>query len=132
MQKVPVRSAYCSGRPDDRGVGTTQHVHYEWDLMATGQPPASTWPTTAILCSCRCHNCMLQHLATEANAACAVPNTACTTPTHPAGWISLGEDRASNGAFLFTWPEGDITQPGIKLPKIGGPNLAGGGQLQLA
>lgn len=22
----------------------------------------------------------------------------------PLGWISLGEDRASNGAFLFSWP----------------------------
>ena len=38
-----------------------------------------------------------------------------------AGWISLGEDRASNGAFLFTWPDGDVTQKPIKLPKVWDP-----------
>lgn len=53
---------------------------------------------------------------TEGGAICGGYN--------PEGWISLGEDRASNGAFLFTWPDGDTTKPAIKLPKIGGPNLA--------
>ena len=33
----------------------------------------------------------------------------------PAG---LGEDRDSLAAFLFTWPEGDPSQPALKLPKV--------------
>ncbi|EFJ49942.1 hypothetical protein VOLCADRAFT_89457 [Volvox carteri f. nagariensis] len=44
---------------------------------------------------------------------------------NPEGWIGLGEDRSSNGAFLFTWPEGDIKNTtAFKLAKVGGPNLA--------
>lgn len=43
---------------------------------------------------------------------------------NPEGWIGLGEDRASSGAFLFAWPDGDTSKPPLKLPKIGGPNLA--------
>lgn len=37
---------------------------------------------------------------------------------NPRGWISLGENRDSNAAFLFTWPDGDTNQPAIKLPKV--------------
>jgi hypothetical protein len=37
---------------------------------------------------------------------------------NPEGWVSLGEDRASNGAFLFVWPDGDVTKPPLKLPKV--------------
>ncbi|KAG2495442.1 hypothetical protein HYH03_006388 [Edaphochlamys debaryana] len=43
---------------------------------------------------------------------------------NPEGWIGLGEDRASNGAFLFTWPSGDIKSQALKIAKVGGPNLA--------
>jgi len=37
---------------------------------------------------------------------------------NPEGWIGLGEDRASNGAFLFTWLNGDTGKPPVKLPKV--------------
>lgn len=37
---------------------------------------------------------------------------------NPKGWIGLGENRDSNAAFLFTWRDGDITKPPIKLPKV--------------
>ena len=37
---------------------------------------------------------------------------------NPDGWIGLGEDRASNGAFLFTWPSGDTRKPAFKLAKV--------------
>ena len=30
----------------------------------------------------------------------------------------LGEDRDSLAAFLFSWPDGDTTQPAVKLPKV--------------
>lgn len=53
---------------------------------------------------------------------------------NPEGWVGLGEDRASNGAFLFAFvPSGGSGgkgsgsgggKRGVKLPKIGGPNLA--------
>lgn len=43
---------------------------------------------------------------------------------NPQGWIGLCEDRDSNAAFLFTWPDGNTRVPAIKLPKVGGPNLA--------
>lgn len=43
---------------------------------------------------------------------------------NPRGWIGLGEERDSIAAFLFSWPDGDITKRPIKLPKVGGPSLA--------
>lgn len=51
---------------------------------------------------------------------------------NPEGWVGLGEDRASNGAFLFAWPgaggkggaAASAANRGVKLPKVGGPNLA--------
>ncbi|PNW77669.1 hypothetical protein CHLRE_10g446500v5 [Chlamydomonas reinhardtii] len=43
---------------------------------------------------------------------------------NPEGWIGLGEDRASNGAFLFSWPDGNTKQRAYKIAKVGGPNLA--------
>lgn len=39
---------------------------------------------------------------------------------NPEGWIGLGEDRASNGAFLFTWRQGNIRSgAAVKLAKVG-------------
>ena len=35
-----------------------------------------------------------------------------------------GENRGSIAAFLFTWPDGDTSQPVIKLQKVGGAGLA--------
>lgn len=43
---------------------------------------------------------------------------------NPRGWIGLGEDRDSNGAFLFSWPDGDTAARPQKLPKVGGAALA--------
>jgi len=43
---------------------------------------------------------------------------------NPQGWIGLSEDRDSNAAFLFTWPDGNTQAAAKKLPKVGGPNLA--------
>ncbi len=37
---------------------------------------------------------------------------------NPEGWIGLGEDRASNGAFLFTWPDGNTKQRALKIAKV--------------
>ena len=44
---------------------------------------------------------------------------------NPDGWIGLGEDRDSNAAFLFTWPDGNTAaaRP-VKLPKAGGASQA--------
>lgn len=38
---------------------------------------------------------------------------------NPEGWIGLGEDRASNGAFLFTWRDGDTGKRAVKVAKVG-------------
>ena len=43
---------------------------------------------------------------------------------NPRGWIGLGEDRDAVAAFLFTWPDGDLTARPTKLQKVGGPSLA--------
>lgn len=40
----------------------------------------------------------------------------------PAGY---GEQRDTVSAFLFCWPDGDMTQPAIKLPKIDGGSMQG-------
>ncbi len=46
---------------------------------------------------------------------------------NPEGWIGLGEDRASNGAFLFTWPAGDTARgPVFKLAKVRGARARAG------
>jgi hypothetical protein len=37
---------------------------------------------------------------------------------NPRGWVSLGEDRDSIAAFLFTWRDGDVAQRPVKLPKV--------------
>lgn len=39
---------------------------------------------------------------------------------NPRGWVSLGEDRDSMAAFLFTWPDGNTSRRPVKLPKVGG------------
>lgn len=41
-----------------------------------------------------------------------------------AGWISLGEDRNSLAAFLFTWPDGNTSKRPLKVPKVGGAGMA--------
>lgn len=43
---------------------------------------------------------------------------------NPKGWVGLGEYRGSLAAFLYTWPDGDTSQPAIKLRKVGGSSLA--------
>lgn len=43
---------------------------------------------------------------------------------NPRGWIGLNEDRDSMAAFLFSWPDGDISKSPIKLAKRGGASLA--------
>eukprot|EP00798_Chlamydomonas_sp_ICE-L_P016583 gene16583-22817_t len=43
---------------------------------------------------------------------------------NPEGWVGLGEDRYSMGAFLFCWNDGDTSKPTAKLIKVGTPNLA--------
>jgi hypothetical protein len=42
----------------------------------------------------------------------------------PKGFAGYGENRGSIAAFLFTWPDGDTSQPVVKLQKIGGAGLA--------
>ena len=39
----------------------------------------------------------------------------------PKGFAGIGEYRGSIAAFLFTWPDGDLGVPAIKLQKIGEP-----------
>lgn len=43
---------------------------------------------------------------------------------NPKGFVGYGESRGSKAAFLFTWPDGDITKPAVKLRKVGGAALA--------
>ncbi|WPT13574.1 hypothetical protein PSENEW3_00001412 [Picochlorum sp. SENEW3] len=44
---------------------------------------------------------------------------------NPRGWIGLNEDRDSIAAFLFTWPDGNISSSmPIKLQKVGGYSMA--------
>lgn len=43
---------------------------------------------------------------------------------NPKGWVGFGEYRGSLAAFLYTWPDGDISKPAIKLRKVGGSSLA--------
>eukprot|EP00667_Euglena_gracilis_P001722 EG_transcript_1721 len=43
---------------------------------------------------------------------------------NPKGWLGYGEQRDTVSAFLFCWPDGDMTQPAIKLPKIDGGSNA--------
>lgn len=38
---------------------------------------------------------------------------------NPDGWDSQGDDKSNIAAFLFVWPDGDLTQRPIKLPKAG-------------
>jgi len=42
----------------------------------------------------------------------------------PKGYAGYGEYRGSIAAFLFTWPDGDVSAPVIKLQKVGGAGLA--------
>lgn len=34
------------------------------------------------------------------------------------GWVGFSEYRGSLAAFLFTWPDGDVTKKPIKLRKV--------------
>jgi len=42
----------------------------------------------------------------------------------PKGFAGYGEYRGSIAAFLFTWPDGDVSRPAVKLQKVGGAGLA--------
>lgn len=42
----------------------------------------------------------------------------------PKGFAGYGEYRGSIAAFLYTWPDGDVTAPVVKLQKLGGAGLA--------
>ena len=42
----------------------------------------------------------------------------------PKGYAGYGEFRGSIAAFLFTWTDGDVSAPVIKLQKVGGAGLA--------
>lgn len=53
---------------------------------------------------------------TEAGAVCGA--------YAPKGFAGYGEYRGSIAAFLFTWPDGDMRRPAIKLQKVGGAGLA--------
>jgi hypothetical protein len=48
--------------------------------------------------------------------ACAVGG-AVVGGYNPAGWTGQGEDKDLISAFLFVWPEGDLSQRPIKIPK---------------
>ena len=41
----------------------------------------------------------------------------------PKGYAGYGEYRGSIAAFLFSWPDGDVSAPVIKLQKVGGSLL---------
>ena len=43
---------------------------------------------------------------------------------NPRGWIGLGEERDSIAAFLFSWPDGDMSKRPLKVRKAGGPSLS--------
>ncbi|KAK9805308.1 hypothetical protein WJX73_000164 [Symbiochloris irregularis] len=43
---------------------------------------------------------------------------------NPFGWEGYGDQLDTRAAFLFTWPDGNLEKPAIKLPKVGGPGLA--------
>ncbi|GAB5370501.1 hypothetical protein AAMO2058_001498700 [Amorphochlora amoebiformis] len=43
---------------------------------------------------------------------------------NPAGWLGYGDYRECISAFLFTWPDGDVSKEASKLPKVGGPSMA--------
>lgn len=32
--------------------------------------------------------------------------------------VGLSEERDSNAAFLFSWPDGNVAHPAVKLPKV--------------
>ena len=61
---------------------------------------------------------------TEGGAVCGGYN--------PAGWIGLGDDRDSIAAFLFTWPDGNLSLPPEKLKKAGLHVQANHDPLQIA
>lgn len=42
----------------------------------------------------------------------------------PKGFVGYGESRGSKAAFMFTWPDGDLTKPALKMRKVGGNALA--------
>lgn len=43
---------------------------------------------------------------------------------NPKGFVGYGESRGSKAAFLFSWPDGDVTRPAMKMRKVGGAALA--------
>lgn len=43
---------------------------------------------------------------------------------NPKGVVGYGESRGSKAAFLFSWPDGDVSKPAMKMRKVGGNALA--------
>lgn len=43
---------------------------------------------------------------------------------NPKGFVGYGESRGSKAAFLFSWPDGDVERPAMKMRKVGGAALA--------
>lgn len=99
------RSRRGGGSRLSRGLG--RHVLPRSARAAlTSPPPAIT--------SSNAHTWLYQRKHARAHSSLKPP----AAGYNPEGFIGLGEDRASNGAFLFTWPDGDTSKPGLKLPKV--------------
>lgn len=43
---------------------------------------------------------------------------------NPKGFVGYGESRGSKAAFVFSWPDGDVSKPALKMRKVGGAALA--------
>lgn len=39
---------------------------------------------------------------------------------NPSGWSTSGAAKNDIAAFLFVWPEGDVSERPIKLPRVRG------------
>lgn len=75
-----------------------------WDMATFGAKVYTMGPTVMVL--------------NLKNSPCVVGGY------NPRGWIGLNEDRDSMAAFLFVWPDGNIQNRPIKLPKRGGAALS--------
>ena len=57
-------------------------------------------------------------------ARLTLPKGAVCGGYNPKGTVGFGEFRGSLAAFLFTWPDGDVSVRPTKLQKVGGAGLA--------
>jgi hypothetical protein len=73
----------------------------------------------AAVCWCFCCHC----LAAAAAACIAYAVAACFYLAQQLGYDGYG-NKATLGAFLFTWPDGDLSQQPHKLPKISTDQMA--------